>query len=282
MTEKIGAAGSTTAAPKEQQKQTTTASNSRTPNVAQVSSSATGAATSGQDVLPTTSHVLAEHAAAIRQIGKRVIADLIEVGGRLNTCRDILKDDRRWRAWLKTELKLSHQSAGRFIQIYELAEERSNLDHLDLSVSAIYLLAAPSTPESARDEIIERAASGERLSHAGVQATIAEAKGRQEPAKPKQAKSPTKPKSAPATDKPAAGSRSAQWEAATADAAEALGRLQDLQQAYCEWRDNLPENLQSGILADKLDAVCEIDIDSAVSVIEEAEGLDLPLGFGRD
>ncbi len=80
-----------------------------------------------------------------------------------------------------------------------------------------------------------------------------------------------------------AKSRPAQWLAAATAAAEALRELQDLQSEYADWRDSLPENLQEGsATSEKLDGVCDLDIASALSTAEEAEGLDLPLGFGRD
>jgi hypothetical protein len=56
------------------------------------------------------------------------------------------------------------------------------------------------------------------------------------------------------------------------DAAE---ELLALQQEYQEWYDNLPENLQDTALAQKLEAVCELDIEEIVNI-------ELPLGFGRD
>jgi hypothetical protein len=43
---------------------------------------------------------------------------------------------------------------------------------LDVPVSGLYLLAAPSTPEEARDEVIARAESGEVLSVTDVQRRI--------------------------------------------------------------------------------------------------------------
>jgi hypothetical protein len=49
------------------------------------------------------------------------------------------------------------------------------LSDLEVPISSLYLLAAPSTPESACEEVITRAESGERLKHAEVQAIIATA-----------------------------------------------------------------------------------------------------------
>ena len=104
---------------------------------------------------------LAEHATEIRRLGKQAFEDVIEIGARLHACRAILKDDHSWRAWLKHELRLSPQSAGRLIQVHKLAQERSNLERASLPVSALYLLAAPSTPEEARTEVLDRAEVGE-------------------------------------------------------------------------------------------------------------------------
>ena len=42
---------------------------------------------------------------------------------------------------------------------------------------ALYLLAAPSTPEPARDAVFDLAANGDALTHAQVKQMIAEAKG---------------------------------------------------------------------------------------------------------
>jgi gas vesicle protein len=53
---------------------------------------------------------------------------------------------------------------------------------LSLPVSALYLLAAPSTSKEARDKIIERARAGESLPVAEVKRTIEHAKGRRKAA----------------------------------------------------------------------------------------------------
>jgi len=127
----------------------------------------------------TTDPVLAKHVDAIRALGRRVTGDVIEIGGRLAECRHILKEDGSWRAWLERELKLSPQTAGRFIQIHELSRQHSNLEHLDLPVSALYLLAAPSTPEAAKADIFKRVEAGESIGVAEVKSAI-DTKGRKQ------------------------------------------------------------------------------------------------------
>lgn len=91
-------------------------------------------------------------------------------------------------------------------------------------------------------------------------------------------------------------SRPKRWSKATSKAQEAVDNLRDalqelkeIQEEYQEWLDNLPENLQSGSLADKLNEVTNYDVEGAQSNLEEVESTvsdcenaDLPLGFGRD
>lgn len=71
----------------------------------------------------------------------------------------------------------------------------------------------------------------------------------------------------------------------------AVDNVRSIQEEYREWQENLPEGLQEGVTAEKLEAVLEIDLPDSISpddleevttAIEEAEAIDLPLGFGRD
>jgi len=59
--------------------------------------------------------------------------------------------------------------------------------------------------------------------------------------------------------------------------ADAVAELSSLLEEYQEWRDSLPENLEGSALAEKLDAVLGYE-----GFIQELEGVELPLGFGRD
>lgn len=77
-----------------------------------------------------------------------------------------------------------------------------------------------------------------------------------------------------------AGSRPDRWRAAADIALNALEELRDLQEEYQEWLDGLPENLESSPLGEKLEAVCDLDLD--VDAIQEAADIELPLGYGRD
>src|SRR5271169_1957096 len=57
--------------------------------------------------------------------------------------------------------------------------------------------------------------------------------------------------------------------------AAAVANLIDLQDDYRAWLDNLPANLEGSRLAEKLQAITEIDLD-------ELQAIDPPRGYGRD
>lgn len=56
---------------------------------------------------------------------------------------------------------------------------------------------------------------------------------------------------------------------------DAVQELVDLQAEYQAWLDSLPENLRNSAVAEQLEAVCELDVES----LQEVEP---PRGFGRD
>ena len=57
--------------------------------------------------------------------------------------------------------------------------------------------------------------------------------------------------------------------------ATATATLVRLQEEYRDWLDNLPPNLESSALADKLQTIVELDL-------EDLQAIDLPRGYGRD
>jgi hypothetical protein len=57
------------------------------------------------------------------------------------------------------------------MNVFEQSKFR-NFRNLNLPVSALYLIAAPSTPEKVRDEVIERAEAGESMTRAKVKEAV--------------------------------------------------------------------------------------------------------------
>jgi hypothetical protein len=54
-----------------------------------------------------------------------------------------------------------------------------------------------------------------------------------------------------------------------------VATLVAVQEEYRGWLDNLPANLEGSRLADKLQQICEINLD-------ELQAIDPPRGYGRD
>ena len=135
----------------------------------------------------STKAALTAHADVIRSLGKRVIADVTEVGRWLTQAKKLVGHG-GWLPWLDREFGWTEKTAERFMQCHALAKS-DKLSNLSLPVSSLYLLAAPSTPDDARDAVIERARAGETISVAETKRVISDAKGRQKPAR----KTTTKP-----------------------------------------------------------------------------------------
>src|SRR5262249_23157773 len=68
-----------------------------------------------------------------------------------------------WLSWLECEFGWTEKTAENYINVYKFSGKFENFSNLDLPLSGLYLLAAPSTPEPAKGEVIERAESGEKL-----------------------------------------------------------------------------------------------------------------------
>ena len=109
--------------------------------------------------------VLAQNAQEIRKLGKRASADVIEIGRRLTEMKKLCGHG-NWLPWLQREFGWTDRHALNYMRVYEVSLKSENFSDLRIPVSGLYLLAAPSTPPEAVDEVIERAKSGERQTHA--------------------------------------------------------------------------------------------------------------------
>jgi hypothetical protein len=80
-----------------------------------------------------------------------------------------------WLLWLDREFGWSDVTVGKYMHVAELAGKFELSSDLELSLSSHYVLAAPSTPEQARAEVIERAEAGEHFTHAQVKEIVGRA-----------------------------------------------------------------------------------------------------------
>jgi hypothetical protein len=143
-----------------------------------VSTAALSAVVEAVGNLAVDDPVLAKYAAEIRRLGKRVKEDVVAIGRYLDQAQKHAGHG-TWLAWIQTEFSWSDQTAYRFIHLYQAQQnpEFHNLWNSNLPVSALSQLAAPNTPQEARDEVAARVEAGERPSCAMVTEAIAQAKG---------------------------------------------------------------------------------------------------------
>jgi Protein of unknown function (DUF3102) len=126
------------------------------------------------DVANPTDIALAEHAAVIKALGKRVVGDVIEIGARLTECKRIAGHG-NWLPWLDREFGWSEDTAENYMRLADFDKFRT-VRNLDLDMRSLYLITKQSTPDTARDAVLDLAANGEKLTHAKVKEMIAEAK----------------------------------------------------------------------------------------------------------
>ena len=99
----------------------------------------------------------------IKGLIRQTARDIVEVGQKLAEVKLKLKHG-QFRNWLKSEFNWSISSATKFMQVSEKFKN-VNFTHFNFSTSALYILAAPSTPESAREYALDIASQGENITY---------------------------------------------------------------------------------------------------------------------
>ncbi len=113
---------------------------------------------------PQQRNVVQDCTEAIKERLRRTAQEIWEVGQKLVKVRTQLKHG-QFEAWLSAEFGWSRRTAYNFINVYEAFSSRKNFAQLDIATSALYLLSAPSTPESVRHEFLDKAEKGEKITH---------------------------------------------------------------------------------------------------------------------
>lgn len=111
----------------------------------------------------STSVFVQQQTGEIRGLMKRTVESIFEIGQRLIIVKERLGHG-RFGSWLETEFEWSQDTANNFINVAKKFGKFTNFSEFDMAASALYMLAAPSTPDAARDEAISRAAKGESIS----------------------------------------------------------------------------------------------------------------------
>jgi hypothetical protein len=117
-----------------------------------------------------TFRTLKHHAREIQRLGRRAIADIIEIGRRLQEAKALLGHG-KFLTGVAAEFGWSERTAENFMRVYALHCKSAKFANLNLPLSAFYLLAAPSTPDLALEEVATRVGNGAGLSIAEVRAS---------------------------------------------------------------------------------------------------------------
>jgi hypothetical protein len=115
--------------------------------------------------------VVQQRTSEIKTLMRRTAQDIVEIGQKLIEVKANL-DHGLFSAWLHAEFEWSLQTAKRFMNVAQRFQNQQFVD-FDMAPSALYLLAAPSSPESAREEALLRAEEGELITHRVAQEIVA-------------------------------------------------------------------------------------------------------------
>lgn len=121
--------------------------------------------------------VVQQRTSEIKTLMRRSAQDIIDIGQKLIEVKARLGHG-HFGGWLESEFSWTQMTATRFMNVAETFKFNNLLD-LEIAPSALYALAAPSTPEPVRAEAIERAQAGEPITYSTAKAIIEERKARQ-------------------------------------------------------------------------------------------------------
>ena len=117
--------------------------------------------------------------AAIKERLRKAAQDIWEIGKMLSDVQSKLQRG-QFDDWIETEFDWSRRTAYKFISVYKRFNRDINLEEINIATSALYLLAAESTPEDIRQEFIQKAQEGKKVTHQQVLKVVKQA--RQQPA----------------------------------------------------------------------------------------------------
>ena len=111
-----------------------------------------------------TRDVVQEKTSEIKILAQKTAQTLIDIGNNLIDVKARLKHG-QFQQWLSAEFDWTPRYARQLIAVAQRFGDAENGTLFRFGTSALRLLAAPSTPDAARHEAIDRAKSGEKVTH---------------------------------------------------------------------------------------------------------------------
>jgi hypothetical protein len=109
----------------------------------------------------------------IRELRRTAVSAIVAIGDRLVAVQSRVGRG-RYNAFVREQLGWSKSSAHRFVQVAAVLKgpNLGPLEHWQIDVSSLYLLARSTTPDRARRQVFEKAASSGGVRHSEVKRII--------------------------------------------------------------------------------------------------------------
>lgn len=125
----------------------------------------------------STRMIVQQHTQEIKKLMKRTAQDIIYIGHKLLEVKEKLGHG-HFESWLKAEFGWSLSAGRKFMQVTRRFKS-VNFTDLFVDASALYLLAAPSTPEAVFQKALERATQGEVITYTKVKEIVSQSKDKE-------------------------------------------------------------------------------------------------------
>ena len=113
-----------------------------------------------------TKAIVLQRISEIKGLMRLTAENIINIGQKLTEVKEQLGHG-SFQNWLQREFEWSEQTARQFMQVYRWSKtvENKNFVFSQMATSALYLLAAPSTPNEVREEVMNLVEEGEKISY---------------------------------------------------------------------------------------------------------------------
>ncbi len=128
-----------------------------------------------------TRSIVRQYTEQIKERLRRAAQNIWEIGQQLTEVKERLGHG-YFKDWARAEFDWDIRTAQRFMSV-TTTFKNDNLSLLNFAPSALYLLAAPSTPAEARTTVLDQAKLGEVITYTKAKQAVAEAKTRLQEAK---------------------------------------------------------------------------------------------------
>ena len=115
--------------------------------------------------------VVRQRTGEIKTLMQRTAQDLVEIGQKLVEVKARLGHG-LFGDWLQAEFEWSERTAQRYMSVAQAFKSDTVSVLTNAEARALYLLAAPSTPESVREEAVRRAETGERITYSAAREMV--------------------------------------------------------------------------------------------------------------